>query len=64
MASNYELADLALGGNLAQRLREWRAQGLSLDRIAEKLRHDDGIHVSRETVRRWFVDIDASEGAA
>lgn len=64
MASNYDLANVALGGQLADQLRDWRAEGLTLDRIAEVLRDDHGIHVSRETVRRWFVDLAVTEGAA
>ena len=61
MARTYDLANLALGGRLAESLGEWKAEGLTLDRIAERLRAD-GIDVSRETVRRWYIEVEA--GAA
>lgn len=62
MASNFELANMALGGQLEDRLSEWRADGLTIDRIAQRLQ-GDGIDVSRETVRRWLLKLGIDEAA-
>jgi transposase-like protein len=52
-----DLVDLALGGTLDIQLRQWREWGLSFEAIAERLR-EDGIAVSRETVRRWIRELE------
>lgn len=52
MASSYEMVDNALQGALAERLRVMRADGLSIDQMAEAF-GSDGYSVSRETIRRW-----------
>lgn len=60
-----ELVDLALGGNLERRLRDWRAWGASHRWIARRLGEDlaaVGVRpVSRETVRRWLARLDDEE---
>ncbi len=63
MASSFDLADKVLGGTLAERLRRMRAEGLTYDQMAEELR--PAIGVSRETLRRWVVQlaVDAAEVA-
>lgn len=48
----YRLSDRTLGGTLERRLRRWRKDGLSFDRIARHLA-DEGIDVTGETIRRW-----------
>jgi hypothetical protein len=53
MAKSFELVDKALQGTLAARLTRMRADGWSMDRIAETLR-SEGFNVSRETVRHWL----------
>ena len=51
--SSYDWVDDALMGNLHNRLRSYRDQGLSNPQIAEKF-NEDGFVVSREMVRRWM----------
>lgn len=53
VASIFEIVDRALDGGLADRLRELRADGKSIDQITE-IFAADGYHVSRETIRRWM----------
>lgn len=60
-ATTFDLANLVLGGRLNQKLRRWRDQGRTLDTIAADLRAQ-GIDVSRETVRRWYLALE--KGAA
>lgn len=48
----YRLSDRTLGGTLEKRLRRWRKEHVSFDRIA-RLLADEGIEVTGETVRRW-----------
>jgi transposase-like protein len=57
MATAFELVNGALDGHLEARLRELRAQGLSLPAIAEHFTAQ-GFPVSRETVRRWLKRLD------
>lgn len=52
----YPLADKALDGSLAERLRGYRDDGLSFYAIRDALR-DLGIAVSHETVRRWCAEL-------
>lgn len=52
MASIFEIVDRALEGQLAQRLRDLRADGKSIDQITD-IFTADGFDVSRETIRRW-----------
>lgn len=62
VASTFDLADKALGGQLEESLSAWRADGLTIDRIAQRLQ-GDGIDVSRETVRRWLQKLGIEEAA-
>lgn len=52
----YEWADQTLKGRLKGQLLRWRAQGVSHEEVARRLR-DKGVTVSRETVRRWYLDM-------
>lgn len=52
----FPLADKALGGTLERRLRKQRQAGMTNSAIAEDLA-DDGIDVSRETVRKWCIEL-------
>lgn len=61
-ATTYDMANLVLGGRLNQSLRKWRNEGRTLDTIAADLR-GRGVDVSRETVRRWYVALDAESVA-
>lgn len=49
----FPFVDRLIGGDLAERLRRWRAEGLSYRRISLQLRDDAGIDVTGETIRRW-----------
>lgn len=49
--------DTALGGALRERVRSFRAGGLSFEDITHQLR-TEGIITTRETVRRWVMDND------
>lgn len=63
VASTWDLADRLFDGKLAVRLATEVAAGDSFDTIASRLTAD-GIAVSRETVRRWCIElgIDTSRG--
>lgn len=50
----YLEADQAAGGDLADLLRNWRAEGLSYAAIRDELR-DRGAKVSDEAVRAWCL---------
>lgn len=58
----YDWADRLLDGNLADTLREMRADGLTIDQVVDALRDKD-VEVSRETVRRWLAKIDPERAA-
>jgi hypothetical protein len=51
----YLWADERLDGSLDDRLANWRADGVTIDGIVDKLRDLD-LTISRETVRRWLRD--------
>jgi len=48
------LADRIAGGNLAEQLTTWRAEGLSLIAISFRLHDEHSVDVSHETIRRWL----------
>lgn len=54
----FDLVDQLLDGTLAARLREWRADGLSLREITTRLDADHGVYISHETIRAWLADIE------
>lgn len=54
-ASTFPLYDRITGGKLTQLLTDWRAEGVSFDVMAERLR-DMGIAASRSTVNRWCAE--------
>lgn len=51
--SQFPLADRLVGGDLKERIAAWRAEGLSFNDIAIRLREEHSIAVTDETVRRW-----------
>lgn len=59
----YPLADRILGGDLADRLRAFRSEGLSFEAIARELSLQ-GIEVSGETVRKWCAGLAPEPEAA
>lgn len=61
-ATTYDMANLVLKGQLDHCLIRWRYEGKTLDDIAVDLR-GRGVDVSRETVRRWYVRMDAESVA-
>lgn len=63
--SRYDLADLALGGDLEHTLREARAKKVPYDDIALSLRLR-GVEVTGETIRQWCIqrEIPTAERAA
>lgn len=62
MATSFDLINRAMGGDLPHYLESLRTQGLSQDRVARTL-EDAGWLVSRETVRRWYKDLDSKAPA-
>ena len=42
------------GGRLCEQLEEWRAAGLTLDAIQERIAAEKGWSPGRETIRRWL----------
>ena len=61
--SGYTLANHLLKGRLVELLDQWRAEGLSFDAIAWRLR-EHGVVVTGETVRVWYRDHNERDGAA
>lgn len=61
--STYTAWDRALNGDLTAILVAYKAEGLSLEDIAYRLRSDHDIKVSTSTVARWST-IAAREAAA
>lgn len=59
----YAWADRLLEGTLDERLRQYRAEGMSAERIAFELRAQQ-VEVSRETVRRWINEMPLHEAAS
>lgn len=51
--STFELYDRILAGGLRDLLAGWKAEGLSMEEIAFRLR-GHAVTVSRDTVRRWY----------
>lgn len=54
----FDLINTGMNGELAQRLRTWREEGFTYDTISRRL-GDEGYVVSRDMIRRWFLDIDS-----
>lgn len=55
----YHLYDRLMNGRLGSTLLAWKAEGVSQDEMAFRLRAE-GIAVSRETIRRWVKDLEAA----
>lgn len=55
----YRLVDTLLGGQLPDRLRQWRAAGVSYAAMARLLSSDLDLDISDETLRRWCQDLDS-----
>ena len=53
--STYHLVDRILDGDLTRKLDAWRAEGLSYEAIAFRLRSEHDITVSTATVCRWVA---------
>ena len=53
--STFTLHDRIIGGDLEARLRAMRAEHVSYDEIAYRLRPD--VNVSRSTVARWCIEL-------
>lgn len=58
----FPLVNKILEGRLAEHLRAWRSDGLSLQAIVLRL-HEQGVTVSTETVRRWCRRVETEEHA-
>ena len=54
-ASTFPLYDRILKGTLTGLLEEWRAEGVTYDEIAERLR-GRGVQTTRSTVQRWCAE--------
>lgn len=61
--ASFDLINTGMNGELAQRLRAWRDEGLTYDTISRRL-DDEGYVVSREMVRRWVLDLDSQPAAS
>ena len=55
----FPLIDRVVGGDLAERLGDWRRSGLSFSAIALRLHDDFQVDVNDETVRRWIRELEA-----
>lgn len=58
--ASFDLIDTAMKGELVPSLEEWRKEGLSQDAMARRL-SEQGFSVSRETIRRWFLELDREQ---
>lgn len=56
----FQLADKALDGQLEQKLRTWRAAGISLRSVQALLEMELGVRPALETVRGWVKQADAA----
>lgn len=54
--SLYPLLDQMAGGNLTQRLTDWRADGLSYDEIARRIEDLTQVATNGESIRRWCIE--------
>lgn len=61
--STLDLYDRLLDGQVRPLLKQWRAEGLSLDEMAYRLR-DRQVTASRSTIGRWLHRIDQETAAA
>lgn len=57
LPTTFHLYDRIVGGDLADRLTAWRAEGLSLAEITYRLRAEHDVKVSTTTVHRWCRDL-------
>lgn len=53
----YQLADRALGGQLADRLRLWHGAGVSRRAAANLLAEELGVELNPVTVHRWMLAV-------
>ena len=60
MTATQRLADHLLAGKLGDYVISRRANGESWRRIAISLRDDTGVDVTHETVRGWYLALDAA----
>jgi hypothetical protein len=51
------LVERIVGGDLAGLLAAWRAEGLTLDQMAVRMRTQHDVAVTRETLRRWCHEL-------
>lgn len=58
-----DIHDQYRNGALSKQILAWRAEGVSLEDIAHRLRND-GVDVNTSTVRRWLIDHAQGNGAA
>lgn len=61
--TRFTLADKVLDGNLESHLRRLRAEGVSYDEMVQQFKAL-GVHVSRETLRRWVLELPSEPEAA
>jgi hypothetical protein len=59
----FDLVDQALGGRLADELRDRRAEGDSYADVAAWLLSAHGVRVSPETLRRWCLEFGLNAAA-
>lgn len=51
---NYDMADQLLNGQLPRILIQYRDDGLSLNKISQRLYSEHGVSVSVPTVKNWL----------
>lgn len=57
------LVDERLGDSLHDRLRYWRAAGVSYNAIARMLEAETRVRLTGQTVRDWILRLDDGEAA-
>lgn len=55
--STFPLYDRLCGGQLAEILTGWQAEGLSQEEMTYRLRESHDVRVSKSTVRRWLAEL-------
>lgn len=63
-SATFPLYDQILNGRLREILGRYRAEGLGLRVIADRLEQDHGIHVSHATVGQWCANEDIPKAKA
>lgn len=63
-SAKFQLIELRIGQDLAERLGVWRRAGVAAAAMARLLTLESGVPLTGETVRSWLRDLDRNGGPA